>query len=632
MLDHVHPYLNITDWDRCLSQQGFTSAHTILNSPRFDEKHEKRILAASVASSSTTSANSTKVLIVFTSETHWSIQRILHDCEQKFLECGCQPVLHDLDQTIEHPLEDMLVLMLAEIPSSFLSKLTRERFEKTKQIVLRSRTLLWVTASGVITGQNPDTSLVVGFARSIRWETDFKAFATLDFDTNSDDLNEQSDTIADVIKSVGLSICSDSPRPNLDREFVYHNRSVHIPRVAPLNMLNHAINFREEPIPSDLMPVGRIGKPVRLDWGSQGDIKSLRFMEDSENVTSIQENDVEVKVIASGLNSSDHKSTSEDLGSECAGVVIRSGDKASKFNPGQRVMTIGLGCHRTLMRNTETLCQLVPDSMSFEQAACWPVAYCTAYLAIVITARLRIGESILIHSTNGDIDQAMIEVAQYCGANVYVTTETLEKRKTFSEILHVPDDHILFGGNFDFAESIMRATSDKGVDVVINSMQGEAMRKSWQCTAKFGRFVNLDTKQLAGSVDLDMRVFEKHVSLSSIDFAALLKHDRTLAAEIFESVHSLLEQGCVGAISPTASYVYSKVSEAFGATRLGHIEGKMILKAEDDDEIPVSIANHTLLSIRHVTDRYTASPEDQRAEVGPKSIVCFSRRAWRIGS
>ena len=55
----------------------------------------------------------------------------------------------------------------------------------------------------------------------------------------------------------------------------------------------------------------------------------------------------------------------------------------------------------------------------------------------------------------------------------------------------------------------MRATNDRGVDVVLNSLAGEALRVSWHCLNKFGRFLEIGKADLFANTGLDMKVFCK---------------------------------------------------------------------------------------------------------------------------
>ena len=71
-------------------------------------------------------------------------------------------------------------------------------------------------------------------------------------------------------------------------------------------------------------------------------------------------------------------------------------------------------------------------------------------------------------------------------AEVYVTIGTPEKKELLSKEYSIPEDHILYSRSTSFNKAIRQATGDRGVDVVLNSLSGDALRESWDCLSKFG--------------------------------------------------------------------------------------------------------------------------------------------------
>lgn len=89
------------------------------------------------------------------------------------------------------------------------------------------------------------------------------------------------------------------------------------------------------------------------------------------------------------------------FGFESAGTVRRVGRKQRQFAIGDRVLHLAPGAMRTVVRTTPTTLQLIPQRLSFEEAVSIPVVYATAYHALVDLARMREGESVLIHAAAG---------------------------------------------------------------------------------------------------------------------------------------------------------------------------------------------------------------------------------------
>ena len=240
------------------------------------------------------------------------------------------------------------------------------------------------------------------------------------------------------------------------------------------------------------------------------------------------------------------------------------------------------------MVTSEDLCQRMPESLSFEQGASIPIAYSTAYLALVRTANAKTHESVLIHESPDGIDQAAAEIALHLGAEVFILTNSSEKRAFMTERLQIDETHVLAVDNVELSKSLMRLTGGKGMDVIIGYSQGETMRQSWHCIAQFGRFVNLRTSGgPANTMELDMRPFERSATFSSVDVMNLLQCYPNEVSRILREVRCLLDQAIISPISKITSYNYSRSLEGFENLRSGNMLGKAVLSPQGEDLVPV---------------------------------------------
>jgi NADPH:quinone reductase-like Zn-dependent oxidoreductase len=85
-------------------------------------------------------------------------------------------------------------------------------------------------------------------------------------------------------------------------------------------------------------------------------------------------------------------------------------------------------------------------------------------------ARLRKGESILIHAATGGLGQASIMLAKHIGAEIFVTCGTETKRRLLIDRYHIDPSHIFSSRDASFAPGIMAKTNGKGVDVVSRNL------------------------------------------------------------------------------------------------------------------------------------------------------------------
>ncbi len=96
----------------------------------------------------------------------------------------------------------------------------------------------------------------------------------------------------------------------------------------------------------------------------------------------------------------------------------------------------------------------------------------------------------LIHAAAGGVGISAIHIANAVGAEVFATVSSPEKRK-YIESIGVKPENILNSRTLEFADRIMELTDGKGVDIVLNSLSGEAIFKSIKCLAPYGRFVEI---------------------------------------------------------------------------------------------------------------------------------------------
>jgi NADPH:quinone reductase-like Zn-dependent oxidoreductase len=104
---------------------------------------------------------------------------------------------------------------------------------------------------------------------------------------------------------------------------------------------------------------------------------------------------------------------SEILGLEVAGVVESNGNNATRFAPGDRVVAlVGGGGYAEYALAREDHSMTIPDSVSFEQAACICETYITAYLNLFILGELQGKQSVLIHGGGGGVATAAIQLCR----------------------------------------------------------------------------------------------------------------------------------------------------------------------------------------------------------------------------
>lgn len=113
-------------------------------------------------------------------------------------------------------------------------------------------------------------------------------------------------------------------------------------------------------------------------------------------------------------------------------------------------------------------------------------------------------------------------------------------------------DHVFSSRDLTFAPAIMRATKGKGVDVVLNSLAGEALRRTWLCIADFGRFIEVGKRDILGNTGLDMSPFLRQATFASVNLEHIGDFNEPMFGELLRRTVELLNQGVIGAVHPVS--------------------------------------------------------------------------------
>lgn len=307
-------------------------------------------------------------------------------------------------------------------------------------------------------------------------------------------------------------------------------------------------------------------------------LDTLGFVGDSNGLRPLAPDEIEVEVKACGVNFRDilialERYSDTALGSECAGIVRNAGAEVN-LQPGDRVCFCVLGLYRTSVSCKALHTTKIPDFLSFAEAAALPTASVTAYYVLCELARLKTGESVLVHSAVGRTGQAAIQLAKIVDAEIYATVGTEEKKRFPIDTYNIQKDHIFYSRDLSFARGIKRMTRDCGVDVVLNSLAGEGLVASWECIAPFGRFIEIGKKDIQSHGKLPMFPFAKNVSFTAIDLAEIIRSTPRLLHTLLEQVMDLIKSRKMYAAHPINIYRASHVEEAFRFLQSGKNSGK----------------------------------------------------------
>jgi len=261
------------------------------------------------------------------------------------------------------------------------------------------------------------------------------------------------------------------------------------------------------------------------------------------------------------------------IGMECAGRITQVGEGVTDFSVGDPVMAVAPSAFSThVVVGTQAVVRL-PEALDLRAGATIPVAFLTAYYALVELARLDAGQTVLVHGGAGGVGLAALQVAKARGAIVIATAGSPEKRRLLEAF---GADHVFSSRSLDFTDDVMRVTGGAGVDVVLNSLFGEAMERSLALVKPFGRFLELGKRDFYADTRIGLRPFRRNVSYFGIDADQLLKANPTLSMRLMRELAALFGDGTLTPL-PYRAFRHDEITSAFRLMQgSGHI-GKIVL-------------------------------------------------------
>jgi len=304
------------------------------------------------------------------------------------------------------------------------------------------------------------------------------------------------------------------------------------------------------------------------------------------------EREVEIEVKASSLNFRDSLKAigaypSEDendvyLGDECSGVIRRLGPKVTGWQVGDEVIATGKGCIGSNLFVSEGHLQAKPARLNFAQAACIPIAFTTAYYALIVQARLQPGETVLIQAAAGGVGQAALQLAKWRGSRILGTASQKKVKLLRSQGV----EHVFDSRSLDFADQVLKATQGQGVDVILNSKAGLAIAKGLEILKPYGRFLEIGKADIFANSQIGLWPFRKNTSFFGIDVADMFLNRQGLLLQISKEIHDLFETGQLQPVAVTC-YPPANVRQAFDDLSQYKNVGKTVIDFTSSEPVKV---------------------------------------------
>lgn len=337
--------------------------------------------------------------------------------------------------------------------------------------------------------------------------------------------------------------------------------------------------------PAAATPAAAEAQAVRLGFEFPGQLRNLRW--EACAAPAPAGDQLEVRIEATGLNFRDvmyalgllsdeaieNGFAGPTLGLEFAGTVTRVGPDAVGYKEGDAVVGFGPASFGDRVLTRPSAISHIPDGFSFEAAATIPSTFFTVYYALHHLARLEEGEKILIHGAAGGVGIAAIQFAQWLGAEIYATAGSDEKRDLL-RLLGVR--HIYDSRSLSYADEILADTDGRGVDVVLNSLAGEAVNRNLRVLKPFGRFLELGKRDFYENTRIGLRPFRNNISYFGIDADQLMNERPELTQRLFAEMMALFRQGALHPL-PYTVFDANDIVDAFRYMQQARQIGKIVV-------------------------------------------------------
>ena len=324
---------------------------------------------------------------------------------------------------------------------------------------------------------------------------------------------------------------------------------------------------------------------VQLDCSVPGPFRNLRWRP-APDLEPLGADEVEIEVRAAGLNFRDvmyamgllPDEAVEDgfcgptLGMEVSGVVTRVGAAVVEVAVADAVIAFAPASFANRVRTRSLAVARKPADWSFAAAATVPTAFFTAYYALHELARLRDGERVLIHGAAGGVGIAAIQLAKHLGAEIFATAGTDAKRDF---VCLLGADHVFDSRSLAFADEVMQA-SGGGVDVILNSLAGDAIPRNLRLLRPFGRMLELGKRDFYENSHIGLRPLRNNINYFGIDADQLLAQRPDIARRVFIDLMALFAGGHLRPL-PHRTFDAADIAIAFRHMQASRHIGKVVV-------------------------------------------------------
>lgn len=259
-------------------------------------------------------------------------------------------------------------------------------------------------------------------------------------------------------------------------------------------------------------------------------------------------------------------------GMEAAGIVEEVAPDITEFTPGMRVAYIGMGSYAEYTRIRPSRVIPLPDWISFEQGAAFPIAVMTAWHMIHTLHQTGPGQTVLVHSAAGGVGVAAVQIAKAAGARVIGTVSNDAKAEL---VCKLGADEMINYETSDFATEALRLTDGRGIDLILDAVGKPTFEKGLKCLAPFGHIILFGRAGGVPGPFNPMKIFEKSATFSGFVLPMIYSR-RDVMRRAWDHSFGLIRDGKLR-IPIGAQFPLAEAAKAHEAMLSRQTVGKLLL-------------------------------------------------------
>lgn len=261
-------------------------------------------------------------------------------------------------------------------------------------------------------------------------------------------------------------------------------------------------------------------------------------------------------------------------GLEVAGDVIAVGEGVKNYKEGDRVIgVLNYGGFAEEVCAPAPMTLPMPDNMSYEHGAAFPITYGTSHVALWDRAQIKVGETLLVLGAAGGVGLTAVEIGKLLGANVIAAASTDEKLALAKEY---GANHLIKYTEENLRDSVKKITGGQYANVIYDPVGGDTFDEAIRCVAWSGRYLVIGFASGRIPEVAINRLLLKNSSLVGVYWGAHALNAPHIMQQSFEK---LLSWYAAGKLHPhiDAEYALDEAPQALMALANRQVKGKVVI-------------------------------------------------------